>query len=290
MPEGKGDGQGWTQVQRGLAVAAGQPRGKEIPPEESLAQQELWHGLAVRRGLGTRWESWDSAAAPSQGLLPTRTDLFLQGSTPAPPTELLTRARSFCCRAGRAATRQPSVHCPSCYNWLLISFRFKSLSAGVILGTALAVRGATSSKPTTTELYGSDTGNSMTETRLRSEAEEEQSSEHNSLTDSPTAADFTSEQAARAAKAEAVSTAGAVRGRLLWRLAPPSARPPRAGSCRLWRGRSLSHWLDSAGRDRSLLAERCGARRAAGADWRSGAQGPSARSAWRRRRGGASCS
>lgn len=107
MPEGKGDGQGWTQVQRGLAVAAGQPRGKEIPPEECLAQQELWHGLAVRRGLGTPWKSWDSAAAPSQGLLPTRTDLFLPAGLHAGPTdrtldsslELLLQGRESCHKA-----------------------------------------------------------------------------------------------------------------------------------------------------------------------------------------------
>lgn len=62
-----------TQAQRGpLAVAAGQPGGKQSLLRNPLAKQELWQRLAVRRGLGTRWESCDSAAAPSQGLLPSR--------------------------------------------------------------------------------------------------------------------------------------------------------------------------------------------------------------------------
>lgn len=45
------------------------------------------------------------------------------------------------------------------------------------------------------------------------------------------------------------------------------------------RGGRAPHWLSAAGRGG-----------AADADWLLGAQGPRARSAWRHRRGGASCS
>lgn len=107
-------------VERPPGCGSWAARGKEVPPEESSCKAGPLAGSGSEEGPGNTVGLCCCPLPPALAF----TDLFLQGSTPAPWTEFLTRGLEVLLQppAGPAFTRdtgwgkqpqpKPSVHCP----------------------------------------------------------------------------------------------------------------------------------------------------------------------------------